>query len=365
MSAEEVSKIIGCENIAQLMKHIVDAQSLATFGRSGNYSCAIGDVPFFVKIALYYLFVHDLWEVPEAPARMIVDVEIDVMRAIKERIIDKGYTPHFAEILYVSKCDNISKFIRDLPKCDEQLAGHVRGDNYPQSLLCSFTDLVRGKNALDKFALIFSESCEFHIKEFIVRYSPVFPSVRDIMIQAIMFQVYYTLEVATRVWSKFRHGDLLPHNIMVKLAHHGEKYLEPRRYLRYELDHNVWNVPFFGFFVKIIDFGHSSIPNEGIESSIKRAGDLWVPDRVAFTVHFSALIEEAQFMSEKLRSLFKAIDTQLLTPNVSQYRLVEASAKFRSTYSILQQFLLFETAVDEKDVLHKYRGPPARSERDV
>lgn len=355
----EIGKLLKCDDLGRLMKRIVGAQAMTTFGRSGNYSCAVDDVKFFVKIALYSLFVHDLWKVPPAPNRMMVDAEIDIMRAIKTKIIDTGYSPHFVEILAVARCDNVNKFIIDREKCTQQQLGRTRRDEYPQSLFCMFLDLIEGGNALDRFALIFSEFCEFNIKEYIMRYSPSFPSIRDLMLQSIIFQVYYTLAVTKRVWTHFRHGDLFPHNIMVKLAYNGEQFLTTRHYLRYKLDGRVWNVPFFGFFVKIIDFGHSDLPEEGVINSVRRAQDIWVPDHISFIVHFEALVSEAQFMTNNLRLLFDALNRERLTPLVSAIRLIQFQHKFREPLSAIKlAFNMFEVDVDQKLVIQEYKAPP-------
>jgi len=357
--AEQIQKLLGCDNVSQLMKFIATAQSMTTFGHSGHYSCAVEDIKFFAKIALYSLFVHDLWHVPEKPQSMMVDAEINVMRAIKTKVINRGYTPHFAEILAFTKCEELKKYIADMPKCAQQQLGRVQRDSYPQSLFCTFLDLVDSGNALDKFALIFSEYCEFNIKEYITQYAPLFPSVRDSMLFSLVFQVYYTLAVVQRLWKGFRHGDLLPHNIMIKIAPDGEKYVERRHYLHYEYDSRIWNVPFFGVFVKIIDFGHSEIPEEGITSSIKRVGNLWLPDHVTFIIHFESMIESGNFMTPPLLSLFKWLNQGRITPAVSAVRVAQNLQLFRDPETVLKQhaFNMFEVEVPDELIIGKYMAP--------
>lgn len=358
----EIKKLLGCANISQLMKRIVGAQAMTTFGRSGNYSCSVSDIKFFVKIALYSLFVHDLWKPPEPPNRMMVDAEIDIMRAIKTRIIDRGYCPHFVEILAVARCDHIEQFIIDREKCTQQQLGRTRRDEYPQSLFCMFLDLIDGGNAIDKFALVFSEFCEFNVKEYIMRYAPSFPSIRDLLIQSIMFQIYYTLMVSQRLWAHFRHGDLFPHNIMIKLAYNGEKYLDKRHYLRYVDGNKVWNVPFFGFFVKIIDFGHSEIPEEGITNSVRRANDLWVSDHITFIVHFEALVLESRFMTDNLRLIFNALNREHFTPLVATVRLMQFKDTFIVPEDALRSvFNMFETEAPQETIIQEYKAPPSAS----
>ena len=362
MSIADVRKVLGCDNIGQLMLKITSAKSMTTYGQSGNYSCAIDDIKFFVKIALYSVSVYDHWKVPDAPSCAMVDAEINIMRAIKTKIIDRGYCPHFVEILALSRCENIAKFILDKDKCKQQQLGRASKDHYPQSLLCTFMEIVNIGLAIDKFALVFSEFCEFSVSEYIMRHAPLFPSIRDQMIISIIFQIYYSLEVAKRVWSGFRHGDMFPYNIMIKLAPEwGENFSTgERHYLRYVLDGHTWNVPFFGFFVKIIDFGHSEIPEEGIISSVHHVGDMWIPDHVLFIIHFEALIQEAQFMTAELQTIFNALNREHITHDASALQIMQLARTFINTDAALSTiFRAFENEVNKELVLQEYNGPPA------
>lgn len=361
MEAEKpnISSLLGCGDISRLMKHIVSAQSMSSFGLSGNYSCAFGTIKFFVKIALYPLFPQDLWKIPESPKKIMVDAEIDVMRAIKTRIIDRGYTPHFVEILAVAKCDDVSAQIEDKGKCEQQRIGRSKPDQYPPSLFCRFLDLIEGKVAINKFAIVFSEFCEFNVKEYITRYAPVFPAERDLLILSFVFQILFTLEITQRVWSSFRHGDLLPHNLMVKLIDNAEQYMMSRHFLRYKIDGKEFNVPFFGIFLKIIDFGHSEIPDEGIISSIVRAGDNWLPDYITFIIYFEELITGAGFMSPTLDKLFHILNPERIPSSVLAVNILKQRDKFLTPKSALKShlFSMFETQANEESIVAEYIAP--------
>jgi hypothetical protein len=361
--AAEIKKLLGCANIGQLAKHIVEAQAMSSFGTSGNYSCAVEDIKFFVKIALYTFLSYDLWKKPGGSKSPVVDAEINIFRAIKTKIIDRGYSPHFIEILAISRCTGVRDFILDKEKCTQMLLGHANNDKRPQSLLCAFASYLDTGMAQDQFAIIFSEFCEFNIKEYIMRYAPLFPSERDLMIQAIIFQIYYTLEVAQRVWPRFRHGDLYVHNIMIKLAHDGAKYLNHRHYLRYKMDNREWNIPFFGFFVKIIDFGHSEIPEEGVISSVRKPSDLWLPDHATFIMSFEGIIIESLFMTDELRAFFGTLNYQHLLPGVAHIYVMRLLKSFATPISAIQtNFGAFETAINEELVIKEYTAPPKRND---
>jgi serine/threonine protein kinase len=182
---------------------------------------------------------------------------------------------------------------------------------------------------------------------------------RDNVIIGIIFQIYYTLAATHRVWAQFRHGDLLPHNIRIKMMDDGHMYADGSHYLQYRLDDHVWNVPFYGFFVKIIDFGHSEIPEEGIISSVKHAKDLWIADYVAFIINFEAMLEEAKIISPLINGILKAINTKHLTQLTSPLQLTQLAHTVKTPELALDSniFSMFEVKVDEELVFKRYTAP--------
>lgn len=360
-----IADLLGCDNIQNLMKKIVVAQSLTTFGRSGNYVCRVNDIEFFVKIALYPLLPHNQWKVPPESERIVVDAEIDIMRAIKTRIIDTGISPHFIEILAVAKCEDVAKYVQDKDRCEQQLVGTIPGDAYPSSLFCTFMDMIASGDSIDKFALIFSEKCKINLHDFLSWHIPIFPPLHDSVIISILFQIYYTLASTRRIWKNFRHGDLLPHNIMIKImSFDNNRAIEQKQhYLQYKMDRSTWNVPFFGFFIKIIDFGHGEIPEEGIISSLKRANDLWVPDHILFIIHIEALLQELNLITPNIRIVLNILNSSHLSIYTSYVKLVKLASRVIDPEDALNKFHVFsqfETKVDKDLIIHKYNAPEKR-----
>lgn len=358
-----VTNVLGCNNIKNLMKTILVAQSLKTFGVSGNYICKIENLQFFVKIALYPLFPHDQWKLPPPTKNIVVDAEINIMRAIASRIIATGISPHFVEILAVARCTDVSQYIIDANRCNQQLLGNIAADDYPQSLFCSFSDLIATNHAIDKFALIFSELCDMSIRDYFARYMPLFPTTRDTLISGMIFQIYYSLAAINRVWPTFRHGDMLAHNIMIKLTDDGDKYANGTHYLQYRIDDKIWNVPFFGIYIKIIDFGHSEIPEEGIISSIQRPGNIWILDHIAFITSFQSMAAELKYVSPELQKLFNNLNPLQLSSNTSPLKLSQLASSFPKPLDALQRgfFDQFSTDVNKELIIHQYTSPSANT----
>jgi len=358
----EVKKLLRCDGVSTLAKYITSAQSFSSFGRSGNYGCTIEDIKFFVKLAQFTTTTYDHWVPPKKLSRYMVQHEINMMRAIRTRIIEPGFTPHFSEILAVVGCDDISRYIDDDKRCQQMMLGKVPRDSHPQSVLCEFRDTIKARAAIDKFALVFSEYCEMPLVDFLDRNMPAFPSEREAIITEFIFQVYFTLACAQRVWPSFRHGDLGMHNLMIKLdiAHLDEMSRGPARYLRYVFDGQEWNLPFRGYYVKIIDFGHGQITEEGIDGVIMRAGDIWVPDHMTFITSLESAMYTRGLMTPAVDRIFNSLNTMRISL-VSWAAMYEHRDTFKEPEDALHAhvFSTLEGAVSDDAISRTFTAPDA------
>lgn len=290
-----IRSLLGCGNIARLTKAIFIAKMSDTFGGAGLYWCEYEGIRFFVKIAPYQFLAWDAHKPtpPELGLMDPVEAEINILRALKTRVIDRGMTPHVIEILAYYNCDNVQSLIKDKPLCENRIFERADIDNSPESALCLFNEMITRGIARDRVALIFSEICEQPLPSFVQQSLPAQPLAREELISSIIFQVYYTLAAIRSVWAGFSHGDLGNlENIMIKFSTEPQYATAARclRFLRYKVGDKVFDIPFYGFFIKIIDFGHSAIPEEGIVSAVEqnrkeRAAD-FVPDWIDFITMF-------------------------------------------------------------------------------
>lgn len=354
----EIKKLLKCDGITHLTQRIIASNVFTSFGSSANYTCAVGPFKFFVKLVPYSLSEITAWKYPVQEHDTSTEIEVNIMRAIKARMIDTNITPHFAEILAIVRCDNIEKYITDKSACDQQHLRKIQPTNYPQSVLCTFLEFVKNKRAFDKFSLVYSECCEISFSNFVNYHLPALPSERDTLLISIIFQVYYTLAAVQHVWSSFRHGDLFERNIMIKLGDEDPEVLHSPHYLRYVYLGQVWNIPYYGFHVKIIDFGHAEIREEGIINKyIKRSGNIWVPDHITFITSIESLFTTYFHKNTQvLNNILSALNLLRLGVDVSRAVLYEHKNTFRTPKEalLLHVFNMFETSVDDNLVLHEY-----------
>lgn len=359
---EVIRSILSCDGIRILPKYITKARALTTSSVSGHYLCAVGAHKFFVKITLHSIPP----QLPRKhPSRTTVYVDVDCMRAIKKRIIDTGYSPHFAEILGIVHCEGVRKYIESAADCRDLSRGYIKSDSYPSLLLCDFLDFCEMGYANDKFTVSFVEACDLTLTDYFTSYLPILPREQSVTILTIAFQVIYSLHVAQMIWKGFRHNDLHSDNIMIQIYDDKRAvgHTKPQ-YLRYDLGNNdVFYIPFGGYFVKIIDFGNAEIPEEGILKSAALRSIHVLPDHIRFILNFCELINErglARMFNQFLRYL-NPLNYNLSTHVSVMMRDVDS---FPTIAQILHSnfFDAFREVVKDKYIFANYHVPtPAQS----
>jgi hypothetical protein len=351
-----VRELVSCGGLGKLAGYIDIAGSGESFTNSGNYACHVGPISFFVKLAMNQRFPEHRWDTPRPPlAPSMTESEISVMRAIRTRIIAPGYTPHFVEILAVARCDDVASALADREKCDQIKAGKIPDDVYPQSVLCHIDGLAKLGRADDVFTLVFSERCSVSLLYYLQRFAPALMMNRIEAISSIIFQIYYSLACAQRIWPGFHHGDLRIHNIMMKIV--AVSATPTRQYIRYRLGSRAWLVPYTGLVPKIIDFGHSQIPEEGIYTPT--IVEPRIPDHATFIISLEYALFDMGHAAMVLRSVIPKLNPDRATINTRMSHLAEHSGAFPTPERALDEFFeMFEVAVSEDDVRDEYIGPP-------
>lgn len=342
-----MQELLGCEReqLLALMKHIVVARWSDSFGHPGIYGCEYDGLEFFVKLAPYDNLEYDARK--PIPAGIgfqhPVDAEINIMRALKTHIIDTGISPHIIEILAVRTCSNIREMIVDRAQCKKIAEGEEEIDNMPSSLLCILQERITRGTAIDRVALIFSEVCAVSLPNFVGRFLPLNIQERDTMLVAFAFQVYYTLLAITRIWPQFSHGDMLNlSNLMIKSAEPTQNWPKCGHYLRYVIPHtidaredsgksSVFDIPYNGLFLKIIDFGHSQIPEEHIISAVEQnrqeRAQEFIPDHIDFIRSYKELQRNSGLPTIILPKMFETLNPHHIRKEMVLRVQVELAAK--------------------------------------
>lgn len=291
------------------MKYVFLSRWSDTFGNPGTYFCEFDGVEFFVKLAPYANLEYDQRGAPPTGFMLPPDAEINILRAIKTRIIDTGLTPHLIEILAAFICHDVAKLITNKAQCERRIEGKEPVDDKPPSILCIVNEMIARGQAPDKIALMFTEICNLPLRAYMAHHLPIHKLERDVLIMSIAFQIYYTLLVLTRVWPQFSHGDLRnPANVMIKIMESPSR----KSFLRYVVDDRAFDIPYIGIIVKLIDFGHSKIPEEGIISAVEqnrpeRAAEA-MPDYIEFIYTLEREFTNTGMPSILLKEFFSTLN---------------------------------------------------------
>lgn len=314
--------------------------------KTSSYSQAVGhyiaDAPgLFVKISPHLVQAQDGWREPRKPHRDSVDIEIMMLCAIRNRIIRSRASPHFCELLAFAHHRDIDAHIADMSYCKLNGLAITMHRPVARAAVCNARDMRNGGLASDYITISIMENCGRSLDDYIGARlgdgaKPSTDSIHlslDRELMAIVFQIYYSLLVARRTWTTFRHGDLLLKNIMLAqpsvLARDGDGSLY---YFQYVVDGREYNVPIFeGRVAKIIDFGHGEIQEIGAINAITMSlHNTWVSDHVLFAsdmmnillrhlelVEYTEMMKKInpmRLMSSHSRSVILAHSDQIVDP---------------------------------------------------
>jgi serine/threonine protein kinase len=228
------------------------------------YICEVNDVQFLTKLSFYRKSPPEIYDRLSKDSIPQVDAEIHILKTLKKEIIDKGISPCILEIIYDKICEGM--VIPNEKTCRKL------GENYedtPQwdvnQLLCVYADLVSEGLALDKCAFIVMERCDMSLDEYLRK--TIQTPVEIAVFKSILFQIIYTIYAIGIIYPSFRHYDLHTENIMLKFDTDFVYRADKPVFLQFKIKGKIFTVPYFGIISKIIDFGFSVIPEEGIISN--------------------------------------------------------------------------------------------------
>jgi len=263
-----------CHDIGPFLTSIVQQLNTVSYSGAGLYLCNHEGHRFFAKICLYKKSGHEYYRrAAEGGTKEVehqVSAEILILQELKRELIAKGITPGIIEIIAFSTCTDINKLIkRSNLSCPLMIDRAVSKFHSAQADLCRYAEHVSRGIARDAYAFIFLERCDVSVNDVLVSGLGPLDYMRRDILWYILFCVIHTLTVITDVFPGFRHYDLHTGNVMLIAAVLPQTIDARRLYLRFERGDKVWNVPFPGFYVKIIDFGFSKLPSKKIFSDFE------------------------------------------------------------------------------------------------
>jgi hypothetical protein len=280
-------KIFKCENFNAFISSIVTVLPFEGFSMSRFYICQYDGVQFLTKLMFYRKSAPEIYGRVTSEVSNQTDTEIKILKILRDKIINAGVSPCILEIIFDKICENVTDRAPNEKICDQIGSKKESPINNVNSTLCSYADLVAGGLAHDKCAFVVLERCDISLDEYLKKNlgTPISFSI----IKSILFQVIYTVYAIQRIYPKYHHYDLHTENIMLKFDTSYKFKASNQKFMIFKIpkDNNkrsdgnpsdgtqdstseddfiTFVVPYFGIVAKIIDFGFSTIPEEGVIS---------------------------------------------------------------------------------------------------
>ena len=258
-------QLFNCKNLSTFIGTIVQILPFKGASLSRFYICEYKGNRFLTKLCFYRKTGPELYGIVDSRVISHTDAEINILRILKTRIIDANLTPCILELVYHKICE-ITPLVPSQKRCDRLMRDY--NDQLPEDdvaqLICKYKDLVVNDLAHNKCAFLVLEKCDVSLNEYLQKLNT---PIGIIIFESILFQVIYTVYIIQRIYPRFRHYDLHTDNIMLKFDFSYKFQSDRPQFLRYIIDGTSYYIPYFGIIPKIIDFGYSSLPEEGIMSN--------------------------------------------------------------------------------------------------
>ena len=303
-----------CGDLSKFKESIVAVLPYTGISGSNFFRCRMSDQYFLTKMSFYYLEPKELYGTTSKKVMSQTDAEISILQLLKEKIIDSNVSPCILEIIYAKKCKGISKMALSASKCDKLITSTFNNtancEIWIDKILCSYNERVKSKEAHDKCAFLILEKCDITLAEYVK--NSINTPVSVAVFKSILFQIIYTLYAIKKIYPSFWHADLHTGNIMLLFDPHYKFKLTNPKFIQFTIDGEINNVPYFGIFAKIIDFGFSSIPEVGIVSNIiENKGIMFhrLPNDIIFLFHhLYTNIDISLEKKNKINKILSALD---------------------------------------------------------
>ena len=265
--ALENSNVFNCESINEFTStiryklNVKGHASGATF-----YICDYKGYSFLTKLVFYDKLYMEFYS--ETTSVHSVDAEIRILEILNDKLVRKNITPCILELIYYKICNGIKKLIPKRSTCDSLILRRANStvDEIIARIFCEMRNQINVGIAHDKCAFLVLERCDMTLEQYLEKSLNTTVSVA--VFKTLLFQIIYTFYTINALYPKFSHNDLHPANIMLWFDPHYKFKLTNPKYLIFHVENETYSVPYFGIMPKIIDFGYSSIPEEGINNIV-------------------------------------------------------------------------------------------------
>lgn len=262
-----VSNIFNCSNLSNFISSIVQILPFKGASMSRFYICEYEGIRFLTKLCFYRKTPPEIYGKVSNKVIPYIDAEINILKLLKEKIIDKNISPCILELVYEQICTNINKLTPRDKICESLMIDYkdtVPEDDVEQ-LICKYNDLVKNGLAHDKCAFLVLEKCDISLDEYLRK--SINTPVSLAVFKSLLFMIIYTIYAINCIYPGFRHYDLHTENIMLKFDPNYRFKATNPKFLVFTINNEKYSVPYFGIIPKIIDFGMSKLPEEGVISN--------------------------------------------------------------------------------------------------
>lgn len=264
----EAGNLFNCSDISKFISSIVQVLPFKGVSMSRFYICEYKRVRFLTKLCFYHKTAPELYGKISRKVVSQTDAELNILKIFKCKLIDKNITPCILELVYEKICNGLGKMSPNANICEQLILdyyGYIPEDGVGQ-LICKYKDLVRANLAHDKCAFLVLEKCDMSLNEYLIKSTDT--AVNAAVFKSLLFMIIYTVYAICSIYPGFRHYDLHTDNIMLKFDPNYKFQTTNPKFLIFIINGEIYSVPYFGIIPKIIDFGFSIIPEEGIISNI-------------------------------------------------------------------------------------------------
>lgn len=265
------ANIFDPDHLADFIASIVEVMPYGGVSMSRFYLCEINGVRFLTKLCFYRkgpkeLYGRSVVKRKKSPISH-TDAEIRILTVLKNAITSAGISPCVLEIVYAKSYKGVKKIVPSGRDCSllSLVERPTPGDDFDK-LICEYHNLVKEGLAHDKYSFIVLDKCDITLNYFLRRLidSPV----NGAIFKSLLFMIIHVLASILRIYPKFRHYDLHTDNILIKIDPNYKFRAGRPKYLVFKFGKEKFSVPYFGLIPKIIDFGFSVLPEEGIASAV-------------------------------------------------------------------------------------------------
>ncbi len=264
----KAAKLFDCSDLNNFVRSIIASVRFNGISFARLYICELQGVLFLTKTCFYRKQDPELYLKLEKTHMMPVDTEIAILKIFREKLIERQVTPCILELVHDQVCAGLKDIMPDEKTCDRLLESPREYSPHYDMLdtLCAYKDLIRAGIGHDKMAFLVLERCDVTLYEYLRTF--IATPVSIAIFKSLLFQIIYTMYAILRLYPKFRHYDLHTDNIMLKFDPEFKFRADDMKFLVFHVDDIPYSIPYFGIFVKIIDFGFSSLPEEGVVSTV-------------------------------------------------------------------------------------------------